>query len=343
MRIFPQTLNRIIEGSGLNLHNISQASGVSDTYLSKLAKGKINRPGKDKITSILLALNFTISDINQILSNYDYQPLCREDIPDILKNNRARKITGGNLPQYDHIYFDLLLVVLEQIGGTKILVKNRPSGVFMPRKLYLMKEYPYEENNAAALFRYTLTEELLKERMSLFRKNCSAGSRLDTYICRTCLDEYLERHLSPAAREKHPRRAELVVDYFANGLSLALKLPQIHRAYIMERCPYFHFQIQDADSHQPKVSYPGRKLHLFNNHFDKRNLQGFTTDLHHIVNHFKQEAAMCRGAILPGFVENYPHSLETYLTGVFEQFSLATLLKERLSILMENEKITFFE
>ncbi len=343
MRIFPQTLNKIIEGSDLNLHNISQASGVSDTYLSKLAKGKINRPGKDKIASILLALNFTISDINQILSNYDYQPLCREDIPDILKNNRARKITGGNLPQYDHIYFDLLLVVLEQIGGTKILVKNRPSGVFMPRKLYLMKEYPYEENNTAALFRYTLTEELLKERMALFRKNCSAGSRLETYICRTCLDEYLERHLGPPARKKNPQRAELVIDYLANALSLSLKLPQIHRIYIMERCPYFHFQIQDADSQQPKISYPGRKLHLFNNHFDKRNLQGFTTDLHHIVHHFRQEATMCRGAILPEFVKKYPLSLEQYFLSVFKQFSMVELFEKRLSILMQKEEITFFE
>ena len=343
MRIFPQTLNRIIEGSDLNLHNISQASGVSDTYLAKLAKGKINRPGKDKITSILLALNFTISDINQILSNYDYLPLCREDIPDILRNNQTRKITGGNLPQYDHIYFDLLLVVLERIGGTKILVKNRPSGVFMPKELYLMKEYPYEENNAAALFRYTLTEELLKERMVLFKQNCNSGHRLETYICRTCLDEYLERHLSPRAQKEDPHRAELVVDYFANALSLALKQPHIHKIFIMERCPYFHFQIQDADGRHPKVSYSGRKLHLFNNHFDKRNLQGFTADLHHIVHHFKQETAMCRGAILTGVNDRYPLSLKDYFFSLFEQFSMTDLLQKRLSVLMQTEEIVFFE
>jgi len=342
MRKFPQTINRIIEESGLNLHNINQASGISDTYLAKLAKGKINRPGKNKITSILLALNYTISDINRILSNYDYQPLHRDDIPDILRNNRARKITGGNLPQYDHIYFDLLLIILEQIGGVKILVKNRPSGLFMPHELYMMKEYPYEENDNAALFRYQLTEELLKERSQLYITNCTSGCRLDTYICKTCLEEYLEKHIGHKTQKEHPRKTFLSIQYFANALSLALKRPHLHRMFIMERCPYFHFQMQDAEGQQPKVTYPGRKLHVFNNHYDRRNLEGFTTDLPHIVAHFNQEVAMCHGAILPEISNNYPDSIHSYLLESFKRHGLADELQTELSVLMKTDSIQFF-
>ncbi len=342
MRKFPQTINTIIHESGQNLHSISQASGLSDTYLAKLIKGRINRPGKDKISSILLALNYSISDINKVLSNYDYLPLHRDDIPDIQRNNRARNIVGGNLPQYDHIYFDLLLVVLEQIGGVKIIVKNRPSGVFMPHELYLMKEYPHEGNDAAAQFRYQFTQELLKERTQLFIKNCHRKDRIETYICRSCLDEYLQRHLSGQQQRKNPRRAELVVHYFANALSLSLKYPELHRMVIMERCPYFHFQIQDAEGENPKVSYPGRKLHVFDNAYDRRNLQGFSTDLPHVLGHFRQEIALCKGAVLREMHENYPSSIVSYIMEAFNTYGMAGVLEKELAELMKINDIQFY-
>ena len=138
--------------SGLKSHNISQVLGIFDTYLAKLVQGNINRPGKDKIVSTLLALHYTISSINQVFADYDYLPLQVEDIHDILQNDKVRKNIGGNLPQYDHIYFDLFLVVLERVRGVKVLVENRPIGVFMPHELYMMKEFPYEENNATTQF-----------------------------------------------------------------------------------------------------------------------------------------------------------------------------------------------
>lgn len=342
MRKLPQTLNKIISESGLKTHKISQASGISNTYLAKLIKGQINRPGKDKIASILLALNYTISTINEVLADYDYGPLHREDIPEILKNNSSRKIKGGNLPQYDHIYFDLLLVALERIGGVKILLKDRPSGVFMPHELYMMKEFPYEENNAATRFRYHLIEELLKERNQLFIENCHAGYRLDTYICANCLEEYLERNIGPIARKDHPRRTLLVTRYFANALSLALKLPQLHRLMITERCPYFHLQIQDAEGTQPKVSYSGRKVHSYNNQSDRRNFEGITTDLPHLVAHFRQEVDMCQQAVLPAMETNYPESIKTYLFDLFHRFNMEDTLQTELSELMGEEQIRFF-
>lgn len=342
MRKLPQTLNKIISESGLKAHKISQASGVSNAYLAKLIKGQINRPGKDKIASILLAINHTISGINEVLADYDYGPLHQDDIPEILKNNSLRKISGGNLPQYDHIYFDLFLVALERIGGVKILLKDRPSGVFMPHELYMMKEFPYEENNVATRFRYHLIEELLKERSQLFIENCHAEYRLDTYVCATCLEEYLERNIGPTAQIKYPRRALLVTRYFANGLSLALKRPRLHRLMITERCPYFHLQIQDAEGSHPKVSYNGRKLHTFNNQFNRRNFNGVTTDLPHIVAHFRQEVEMCQQAVLPEMQTNYPESIKTYLFKLFRRFNMENTLQAELSELMAQEQIRFF-
>ena len=342
MRKFGTRLVDFITRSDFNLNSISKASGVSNVYLGKLVQGGINQPGKDKIASIMLALNATISEINAMLAAYDYQPLHEEDIPGILKNNRQRTVEGGNLPQYDHIYFDLLLVVLERIGGSKILVINRPSSVFMPAELYLMKEYPYETDNHAARFRYQLSSAILKERQQLFVAGCHRGNHSATYICKTCLDDYLAAHLGPAARRDNPRRSELVVRYFANALSLSQKKPDRHRIYIMERCPYFHFLMQDADGKHPKVSYPGRKMHVFNNRYDKRMLEGFTTDLPAIVGLFKNEIDMCKGAVENTLCENYPQSLINYLYERFAAFNLAEQLKDRLAALMQTPELTFY-
>lgn len=342
MRQFPNTLQRIIEESGLNLNNISQASGISNAYLAKLMQGRINRPGKDKVASILVSLNHTISEINSILSEYDYQPLHVDDIPDILKNNQARKIVGGNLPQYDHIYFDLLLVVLERIGGNKILVKNRPSGVFMPHELYLMKEYPYESNDAAAIFRYNLTREILLERSANFRSNLKKGFHSETYICKECMADYLLRHIGQEARDEHPRRAYLTTQYMANALSLSLKNPEHHKVYIIERCPYFHFMIQDADGKIPKVSYPGRKLHVYDNEYDKRMLEGFTTDLPHIVAHFRHEVDMCRGAVTQNAKDNYPNKFKEQIFGLFAHHGMVEELNQELEPLMESTELKFY-
>lgn len=342
MRTFTPKLVSLINASGLNLNHISKSTGISNVYLRKLVHGTINRPGKDKIASIMLALNQSVSAVNVMLKAYDYQPLETADIPAILKNNRRRKIIGGNMPQYDHIYFDLLLTVLERIGGAKILVKNRPSGVFMPAELYLLKEYPYESDNEAARFRYQLTQALLKERRELFIANLEAGHRVETYICKTCLDEYLARHIGRAARREDPRQAELVVQYMANALALALKRPDLHQIRIMERCPYFHFLIQDADGDHPKVSYPGRKLHVFNNQHDMRMLEGFTTDLPLIVGQFKHEVKMCRSASDTALMQDYPAAMMAYLQARFRTYGMAAQLEAHLATLLETTAFTFF-
>lgn len=342
MRQFPSTLQKIIQESGLNLNNISQASGVSNAYLAKLSRNDINRPGKDKIASILLSLNHTISEINRVLSEYDYQPLHLDDIPDLLRNNRSRKIIGGNLPQYDHIYFDLLLVVLERIGGNKILVKNRPSGVFMPHELYLMKEYPYESNDDAAIFRYNLTQQILRERQEIFQHNLKKGFFSSTYICRDCFSEYLYRNIGKEAQREDPRRSLLTIQYIANALSLSLKRPKQHKIFIIERCPYFHFMIQDADGDTPKVSYPGRKLHAYNNEFDKRMLEGFTTDLPHIVSHFRHELDMCSRAVNSEQQAGFPEEFEQQLYSAFQKHGLREQFKNSLNTLMAKSGLTFY-
>ena len=72
----------------------------------------------------MLALNFSIDQINDVLAAYDCQALDEPDIPEILENNRKRKIQGSTLSLYDDIHVKLLLSPMERMGGSKILAKK---------------------------------------------------------------------------------------------------------------------------------------------------------------------------------------------------------------------------
>jgi hypothetical protein len=342
MRQLPNTLSDIIQESRLRLNVISKTSGISHAYLTKLMKGNINHPGKDKIASILLSLNFSIARINEILAEYDYQPLAALDIPDILANNSKRKIEGNTLAQYDHIYFELLMAAMERIGGTKLLVKNRPSGIFIPNEMYLETEYPFETEKKARLFLHDLTLALIDERKSLFLRNCRKGCRFETFICRHCLDDYLKKHLDPAAEPNKGRHRENVVKYVANAIAAIRRSPGQHLTKIVERCAYFHFQIQNADGERPKLSFPGRKIHHFNNDFEQMNLEGFTSDAPSMLALFVKEVDLCRLAAIKRLEQDYPINLVDYLTDRFRTYGLERDLTGAVDHLLQSGPHAFF-
>ncbi len=256
MRLFDNNIRTIIEESGLKLNTISKMSGISHTYLTKLINDNINRPGKDKIASILLALNYSIDQINQVLAGYDYRALDEPDIPEILDNNRKRKIQGNTLSLYDDIHVKLLLSPMERMGGTKILVKKAPSVLFMPDALYLGHRPAADSDNLPAINFYdAFTRALYGERKAIFRQSCRNGDRFETFICRQCLEDYIDNAMTDDSDD----RRDLVIQFFANAAAAIRSNPQQHRTWIMERCPWFDYMIQGDDQPTPKVFFSARR------------------------------------------------------------------------------------
>lgn len=334
MRKFTENLSGIIESSGLNLNQISKVSGISNAYLTKLLKGHINKPGKDKITSILLALNYSIADINAILAEYDYMPLNRHDIPEILDNNRRRKFEGRILPQFDNIYFELLMAALENIGGTKILVKHRPSGIFLPTDLYLMKAFPTELDSEADNFFRTFTREVVAERKALFIENCDRNYRYETYMCRECLEESLERNIGPAAQGADSSMVDLYARFYANAVSATLKWPDQHIHRVVNCCPSFQFQIQDADGGAPKVSYTAMRRHHYDKACDQFTLESFLSDDSAIVTLFTNEVAQCKAALDHSEGGDTPDGFHAFIKDRFSTFGAVARFDAALATLM---------
>ncbi len=342
MRNFPDTLTKIIEKSDLNVNRISQISGISNTYLTKLLKGRINRPGKDKIASFLLALNYQITDINLILAQYDYMPLNHHDIPEILNNNRKRRFEGRIVPHFDYIYYELALAALESIGGTKIIVKNRPSGIFLPMELYMMKEFPTEPDDEAARFFMTFTHDVVTERKALFMENCTNGFRYETYMCKDCLEESLEKNLGPAAVKASPVRVELFTKYMANAVSAALKFPEQHLHRVIKRCAGFEFQIQDAQGKNPKVSFTSERKHTYDNTWEQLNMEGFLSNAPGITDLFFNEIEKCRKAVPDTTKINTPQGFHLYIRSLFDTHNLGRQFDRVLTGLMDFQEFKLY-
>lgn len=342
MRSFPDTLVRIIENSDLNVNQISKISGISNTYLTKLLKQKINHPGKDKIASVLLALNFKISDINQVLADYDYRSLNPHDIPGILKNNRRRKFEGRIIPHFDYIYFELVMAAMEALGGTKIIVKERPSGIFIPLELYMMKEFPTESDDEAARFFMTFTHDVVAERKALFLENCRNGVRYESYMCMGCLEESVARNVGPRALQADPVKADWFVKYFANAVSAFLKFPDQHIHKVIKRCSYFQFQIQDADGDNTKVSFTSDRKHYYHNEWEQLNIEGFLSNAPGITDLFAHEVDKCRTAARETEDLGTPDGFRGYIRGVFDAHGLGETFDRHLDELMAFQGLRLF-
>lgn len=334
MRSFPDTLTQIIKKSDLNVNQISKFSGISNTYLTKILNKKINHPGKDKIASVLLALNFKISEINQVLADYDYRPLNQHDIPQILENNKKRRFEGRIVPHYEYIYFELVMAALAQIGGTTIIIKDRPSGIHIPMDLYMLKEFPIEEDDEAARFFMTFTHDIVAERKRLFQSNCEKGYRFEAYMCRECLEDSLNRHIGKKAQDHSMLKVELFAKYFANAVSVSLKFPSQHIHKVIDRCTYFQFMFQDADGKNPKVSYTAEKKHYYEKGWDQLNIEGFLSNAPGITDLFFNEVENCRKAAKKNDALNTPDGFRRYIHELFNRHGVGDLFEKALSDLM---------
>lgn len=331
MRHFHNIATDIIDASGQRLNRISKTSGISHTYLTKLIQGNINRPGKDKVASILLSLDYSVTEINKVLAAYDYRPLNPHDIPAILLNNRKRRIEGNMLPFYDNIHMRLLLSPFERLGGTKVLVKNMPSVLFMPNDLYLGRDATREPDPAAESFRREFAEALIRERKAIFKENLRLGCRFETYICRKCLTDYLQQHLGDGNRPDAARHRERLVRYFANMIFAHRRRPDQHLTRIIDRCAYFEFQIQCYDTRDAKVFFLGKRLHDFDDQSNQLNVLGFTSDAPATITLFRNEVDLCRQAADPELTVDYPEALIRHINAQFEPFGLRDALQQAVA------------
>jgi hypothetical protein len=227
---------------------------------------------------------------------------------------------------------ELILSPMEREGGTKVLVKDRPSALFMPEALYLQDEYPFdlEQDDSALRFMHQLTLALLRERKAVFQESCRRGNRFETFICRRCLSDYLERVLVPARNASEEVQRARIAAYFGNALAAVRARPEQHRTWIVERCGHLHYQLQDADGSHPRVFHIGKKPHAYDNPHDNLTIQGFASDAPSTIKVFQRETELHRQAAIPGLGSAQPDTLIDHVAGLFRRAGLEQALLNRL-------------
>ncbi|MCG8614871.1 MAG: hypothetical protein MI802_01535, partial [Desulfobacterales bacterium] len=250
------------------------------------------------------------------------------------KNNRRRKFTGRIVPHYDYIYFELLMAALEHLGGTKIIVKNRPSGIYIPMDLYMMKEFPQEGDDEAARFFYAFTRTVVAERKALFLENCKKGTRYETYMCRGCIEDSLDKHIGVRAQQASMERVTLYTRYFANAVAASLKFPDQHRHLVVRRCTHFQFQIQDADGSAPKISFTSNRPHMFHKEWEELNIEGFLSDAPGITEIFATEIEKYRDGLKEAEAVSSPEDFSDYIRAQFTLHNLTDLYDRTLESFM---------
>lgn len=273
---------------GISQNDLSLISGLSHTYLSSLRTGKIQRPGRDKIIPIAIALNLSFEETNHLLAEHGMLPLQEADIRLFVAVSQKRMIRGHQ-PLFDNINFDLLLISLESLDGELVVVSNKPTAVLRePEHVTFMDRRDGISDPSYLRFR----EELARERRGILDEKLEKF-KMRYLLCHHCLEEYISESKKDQEEYAYVRQhVETLVGY--------LRHPNF-RLSLTTQCPALRFEIKtlsgSAESErQYKVFYigyinrghgapegGGSQCHPY------ERLYGFATDSSKIATHFRNE------------------------------------------------------
>jgi hypothetical protein len=142
------------------------------------------------------------------------------------------------------------------------------------------------------------------------------------------------RNVGPDAQRADPHKVGLYVRFYANAVAAGLKAPQQHLHWIVSRCPYFQFQLQDAGGKAPKVSYTAMRRHDYDRACDHFTLESFLSDDPAIVGLFNNEVDHCRHALDPDTSRHPAKGFHTFVRDRLNALGLADRFDAALDTLM---------
>jgi transcriptional regulator with XRE-family HTH domain len=278
----------LIAKKGIPRNQIASLSGLSNAYICHLENGQIASASRDKLIAFGVALSLDLSEIDQLLMAFDRSRLTRDDIPLFIETGGHRKISKAMLPLHDWYAYELHILIVERVPGTLIVVNDRPTAALTPegfrsyRDKRLIDSHPIYED---------LIEEVGKERKNNLTSNL-AHHPLEHYICRRCLEGYLNDCQDPVEKGWRRKHVEQLLWYVSNFKNF--------RLFICEACSRFTFslKIPEQDSGQTeKLLFMGRAPHG-SDWKGLDHLAGFATENQLVIANFKEGLdAMRRRAI----------------------------------------------
>jgi len=182
-----QVLSDFIQARKQPRNQVSTLSGLTNTYIRNLENNEIANVPKERLIAIGVALNLDLTQIDALLFAFDRANLTEDDIPAFINTARNAQLSEAVLPIRDFSLYELILLSMEQPRGHQIIVNDRPTASLMVpghrshKDRDILSRHPIYK---------ALNEAIGEARRGNFFSLVSSH-RVDHYICRQCLEDYL--------------------------------------------------------------------------------------------------------------------------------------------------------
>lgn len=174
---------------GVTQNELSNMTGLSNTYINYIRNNKIKNPSRSKIIAIGAGLNYTYDDINLLLLKNEFKEIYKEDFIDFIDIAKKRKIIGLQVV-HENIDYMMMLLSIDNIQGDKFLVEKRPSSTLESPEYVLFQDKLFN-NTANSTFR-ELKVNILLERKKILN-NLLEKNKIEYLICHKCFLDYIAK------------------------------------------------------------------------------------------------------------------------------------------------------
>lgn len=284
-------------------NQVATLSGLTNTYIRNLERGEIENVPKKRLIALGVALNLDLPEIDTLLTAFDRASLSVDDIPVFIETARNATLSAAVLPVRDLSAYELIMLSLERAPGHEVIVNDRPT-------VNLMVEGHRSHTDREILDRHPVYRELNEAIGTARRENffrLLSKDRIDHYICKACLEEYLRPDLDPMER----RYRYLHVKALLNAVQ---SQPKFH-LYLTDTCVnlVFTLKLSGQDGINDKLSYSSRAPHNLSRG-ERGRLIGFITENPTLCECFKEELSQVTKTVIDSLAGK--HHQADYLRGL---------------------------
>ena len=286
-------VKRQIENGPLPRNQIATISGLTNTYIRDLERGAIVNVERGKVIALGLGLNLSLGQLDEMLLLFDRAPLSPDDIPLFLAVAGRCKSASVLLPMRNFLAFDLYTIAAIRVPGEHALASYKPMAALQPAGY---RRYEYRERLREHPLFGDLVEALGQE-MAIGLKGHLETHRVDQYVSRYAMGEYLKADQDPKKRKWHIQHVRQLMESLNRHANLHF--------YLTRESSSFLFTLKTASQDTKtndrllisSLTPPGPKF---------RNLgllAGFTTSNPVVIASFKEEIGVLKSMVVEAYQE----------------------------------------
>jgi hypothetical protein len=289
-------INSLLVKSRLPRNQLSAISGLNNTYIMDMEKGKFSNVRREKLIALAIALSLSLRETDELLNFFDRVPLDSADIPTFLSVSDQIRTSSVMMPLIGDMAIGLAQLGAEKQPGDHIVVSPEPAySVYSTGYRHIDAHSALEDHPLHAELGEALNQargEQLKQRLKHYN--------FDQYICIHCLEMYLQRFLD---EREQTFRQQHVLHIVKN-----LKNHDNFNFYLLNICPNSAFSMKlyptrQDDKDNPDILFLVFWAHHRVSHERVGRLSGFTTSNQSLIESFKDELVSVQQAVIQEYTD----------------------------------------